>query len=240
MSWKKSLRQMIRRTGYDVARYRPRDDGYIRLVEALNRRSIPMLLDVGANSGQFAQALLRAGFAGNITSFEPVAEAHAALVQSAAGEARWRVFERCGLGDEAGSISINVSANSQVSSMLALRDDAEEAATGASYVSAQQVPIFRLDQVIDRAAPAQGPLALKMDVQGFETKVLAGASACMNRIDLIATEMSLAPMYEDETLFRDLYDHICSLGFRCIGLSPAYIHQKTLEVMHLDGVFVRS
>lgn len=240
MSWKKDLRHLLRRTGYDVSRYRPRDDFYVRLATACQRAQVDCLIDAGANIGQFGEAIRLAGYDGEIVSFEPVSSAHARLQKTAARHAGWQVFKRAALGDADGEITINISHNSQVSSLLPLRDDAEAAATGARYVGSEKAPVFRLDSVIDQVAPHAGRIALKLDVQGFEAQVLAGAAATLPRIMLITTEMSLAPMYDGETLFMDLYLRLINAGFRCIGLSPAYIHQQSFEVMHVDGVFIRS
>ena len=45
---------------------------------------IDLLLDVGANEGQYALRMRRAGFQGRIVSFEPLSDAFAALERRAA------------------------------------------------------------------------------------------------------------------------------------------------------------
>src|SRR5271163_4949912 len=78
------------------------------------------MLDVGANSGQFARELRREGYAGTIVSFEPLSQAHADLARAASRDSHWTVMPRMALGDAAGRAAINVSRNLASSSLLAV------------------------------------------------------------------------------------------------------------------------
>ena len=52
------------------------------LLSHLRRSETDVVLDVGANSSQFALALFNAGFTGRIISFEPLSLAHAAFSEA--------------------------------------------------------------------------------------------------------------------------------------------------------------
>ena len=54
------------------------EEGFIKL---LQHKKIDLILDVGANIGQYAQSLISLGYEGNIVSFEPLKGAYEMLVQ---------------------------------------------------------------------------------------------------------------------------------------------------------------
>lgn len=68
-----------------------------------------------------------------------------------------------------------------------------------------EVPVRTLDSVLDGASPA----LIKMDVEGFETEVLAGAERTLADPDLLAIIMELNGSgsrygFDEDALHRDL------------------------------------
>src|SRR5689334_10627159 len=74
----------------------------IQLVSSLRKFEIDLVLDVGANKGQFASEIRQWGYTGRIVSFEPLSQAHGQLLQSRARDSMWEVYPRCALGDHNG------------------------------------------------------------------------------------------------------------------------------------------
>jgi hypothetical protein len=62
---------------------------------SLRQFKIDLVLDVGANMGQFASEIRHCGYAGRIVSFEPLSQAHGQLLQSSAGDSLWEAYPRC-------------------------------------------------------------------------------------------------------------------------------------------------
>jgi len=108
------------------------------------------------------------------------------------------------------------------------------------YLGAEETDLLRVDDVLEEylSADKGAPLALKMDVQGFEGEVLDGATRSLADIKVIYTEMSLCPLYDREVPFFDLYSRILKLGFRCVGISPGFLDPVTWEVLQVDATFV--
>src|SRR5947208_7206134 len=93
------LRHALRRHGLDLRRWRPPDERRAALLES---EGIDLVLDVGANRGQYAESLRARGYSGRIVSFEPLGAAHAELAAKAAGDPLWDCL-KLGLGDRDGS-----------------------------------------------------------------------------------------------------------------------------------------
>ncbi len=83
--------------------------------EVFDRYGIDLVLDVGANGGQYAGVLRDYGFTGDIVSFEPVSSEFAKLAAAAKGDARWTVLNYA-LGSNEAEQTINIMASSVFSS----------------------------------------------------------------------------------------------------------------------------
>jgi hypothetical protein len=67
--------------GYEIRRHRPVEAR--RRTAIVRHERITLVIDVGANVGQYAEALRTGGYDGRIISFEPVTEAHTELEKKA-------------------------------------------------------------------------------------------------------------------------------------------------------------
>ena len=83
------------------------------------------------------------------------------------------------------------------------------------------------------------PVLLKLDVQGYEAKVLAGAERTLSRCDYVIIEMSMARMYEGETEFTDLLRLMNNYGFRFLRPIGWLEHPRTGAILQMDGLFAR-
>jgi len=209
------------------------------LMRVLEHAGITTVLDVGANVGQYATRLRRAGYAGRIVSFEPLTRAYADLAAAAAGDSGWTIAPRMALGDADGEIAINVAAASDMSSALAPTPEMAALLDDARAVARETVPVARLDAVFDtHAAPGERVL-LKLDTQGFDGRVLDGAAGVLDRIALIQTELALVPVYESEPGWRAMIDRLGREGFAPVLFLPGYFNRRTARLIAMDGVFAR-
>jgi len=235
------VRARIRDLGWDVVRYREHNDTFKRFIHVCGSRRCECVLDVGANTGQFATKLRKTGYRGTIVSFEPLSEAHAKLSTLAKRDSNWRVARRVAVGAVDRTTTINISKNSESSSVLPMLDRHVVAAPRSEYIDSEEVEMLRLDTFIESEMPGTvHPFALKIDAQGYEAEIIEGISRNIGRVQVIFLELSLVPLYQGAPLFLDMYERIESLGFRCVSITPGFTDPRTFEMLQVDGLFARS
>jgi len=239
MSLKHWARTQLWKLGYDVVEYRPHLHALARRRRLLERAGIDVVLDVGANAGQFA-AELRAdlGWRGRIVSFEPLAAVHAALAARAAADGQWDTHAYA-LGDTDGSARIGIAGNSYSSSLLEMLPAHVDAAPESAFTGFETIRTRRLDSVIDEVCPPPARLYLKLDVQGFERQALAGAQATLARVRVLQLEMSLVPLYAGAATFGELHALLESRGFVPFALEPGFARRDSGQVLQVDGLYCR-
>lgn len=198
-----------------------------------------MVLDVGANIGQYALRLRDSGYNGRIVSFEPLPEAFEILSQRAAKDDTWKC-RRLALGDNDGETSIHVSGHSESSSLLPILDRHIAAKPESAYVGTITVGIERLDSLLPDLLHERDRACLKMDVQGAEMQVLEGASRTLDVVEVIELEMSVVPLYESQPLFYEIIRHLYSLGFELAWLERGFTEPATGHLLQFDGLFTRK
>lgn len=237
---KSLFRRVANRVGLDVQRYRPSRSARAQLGAMLAKHNVDVVIDVGANEGQFGCLLREIGYEGDIVSFEPSEEAHANLSRIASRDRRWTVAPRCALGASVGTSKLNVSANSVSSSLLGMLEQHRRAAPDSIYVATESVPVDTLDRLAPHFATLGGAVFLKVDTQGYEGEVLAGATATLGRCVGLQLEMSLVALYEGQMLFDELYRKLTSSGFCLWGISPVFIDPDTGRLLQFDATFFRQ
>jgi FkbM family methyltransferase len=205
-------RPYLNRLGIDIVPH-----GRYPFTAHLRRLGITLILDVGANIGQFVEGIRRGGFTGSIVSFEPVKQAFDELSQRATTDDRWLAVHSA-LGAESGKASINVSNHTTMSSFRTIKSHFVTTRSWAGISRHEIVPITTLDAVFSDYVDLSDRVLLKIDVQGFEDQVLLGASQSLPHIAAVQLEAAITPTYEDEP---ELSEYIASLrrqGFRMIDL----------------------
>jgi FkbM family methyltransferase len=235
------VKNMLRHRGIEISDYRPERDWERNFMRQLETQQVNVIIDVGANVGQYAHNLRMAGFKGRIVSFEPLGEPFHALERKSLKDPLWEC-RRSALGDTDGTISINVAGNSgESSSVLPMLESHRDAFPAANYVGAEEAPIRQLDSVASEILRPNDVAFLKIDVQGFEKQVLAGGTSTVkNHCVGMQLELSFIPLYEGGMLIREALDITSSLGFTPTGLQPCFTDMRNGRTLQADGVFFRE
>lgn len=233
-------RALLRTLGFDVVRYsRTSSAADARRIQALNDTQVNVVLDVGASVGNYATKLRQSGYRGRILSFEPLSESYEKLAASSRHDSAWQTFNAA-IGERDGSASINVSARSTSSSLLDMGPLHVAAAPDSAYVRHEQIVVRRLDTILDGIVRPDDRLYLKMDVQGYEASVLAGARETLATTQVIEVEVSTVPLYDGSVLCAQMIQAIGELGFRLVSWEDVLTDPKTGYVLQADCIFVRG
>ncbi len=200
-------------------------------------RGVDLVLDVGAARGGYGTQLRRFGYTGRIVSFEPLADAYADLSRAIEADPAWQAH-RTALGAEAGTATINVASNSDSSSLLPMLDAHRAAAPQVGYVGTQTVTISRLDDLAQEALSAATTPYLKIDTQGFERGVLAGAPETLRQVVGLQLELSFVPLYDGGMTVDEAVAWAYGEGFHLVGIEQGYTAPSG-EILQVDGVFWR-
>jgi len=210
----------------------------MQIVVSLRKFDIDLVLDVGANKGQFASEIRQCGYAGKTVSFEPLSQAHRELLLSSAADPMWEAFPRCAIGDHNGEVEINIAGNSESSSILPMLESHRSAAPESAYQGKEIVPIKTLDAVAGPYLKDVRAAFLKIDTQGFEWQVLDGARDTLPHIKGILVELSLVPLYEGQHLWREVIDRLEVMGFTLWAFKPVFSDLSQGRTLQIDGVFL--
>lgn len=200
------------------------------------------VLDVGANRGQFAQKLRRAGFRGRIISFEPNPEIFQKLVEASCGDPLWSA-EQLALGDQPGTLELNITNTSEFSSFLKPNEFSTKAFQQHSAITKKVlVQTKTVDDYLRELPSTMQPdrLFLKMDTQGFDKQVLLGSQTTLEKAAILLTELSFKQIYEGMPNHIDMLVEIQSLGFELAGLYPVSRERRSLALIEADGIFVKQ
>lgn len=212
----------------------------LQIVSTLRKFEIDVVLDVGANTGQFTSEIRQGGYAGRIVSFEPLSHAHAVLQKASEGDQLWDVYPRCALGDHDGEVEINIAGNSQSSSILPMLESHRSAAPESAYQGKEIVPIKTLDAIVGQYLKDAHAVFLKIDTQGFEWQVLDGARDTLPQVKGILVELSLVPLYEGQHLWKEMIDRLEAAGFTLWAFKPVFSDQVSGRTLQVDGLFFRN
>jgi FkbM family methyltransferase len=203
------------------------------LMKLISENEIEVVIDIGANVGQFALDLRRAGYLGDIISFEPVSKTFVTLSRNSAREKRWRVFDLA-IGSRVSKEFINISNNDSLSSSFRDMNKLHLSNFPKSYFSSEElVSVSTLDRQLNILKISPAKCLLKIDVQGFERDVLAGGINSIPLIPVCFIEGSLSPLYDGEYDLRELLNKLHDLGHNLFELFPG-VRAKNGKLLQVD------
>lgn len=214
----------------------------LRITMLLKDQGIDLVIDIGANTGQFAESLYDFGYRGRTISFEPVAEAHREISARSAAYPQWTVAERMAIGERDGEIEFHITDDTKFSSVLPIEDSFSAHNTKSAIVRKEMLPIRQLDQVIEQYAPdwKTATILLKIDTQGYEQQVINGAQQVLASAKGLKIEIPVYKMYQHAQLgFYETIHLVEKEGFQPFSFHVEGVDLPTGRVNTMDGLFFR-
>jgi len=227
-----------RLVGYDPDRptQSPKKQLGQHLVQLFDYLQVNCVLDVGANQGQYGRFLRAIGYKGNIVSFEPAGGDFDILSRVAGKDPGWFAHQLA-LGDIDQLTQINITSDSLFNSFLAPNDFI--LGQGLRIDKVENVEMKRLDSIFDDLiAPLVEPkVYLKMDTQGYDLKVVAGARESLKQVVGLQSELSVQPLYEGMPGYLENLEVLNQAGFDLTGMFPI-ARDNALRVIEFDCIMI--
>jgi FkbM family methyltransferase len=224
--------------GFDLRRWPEPNPAVTYFAAAVRTGNVNVVFDIGANTGQFATGLRAAGYEGTILSFEPCAEARVALNRASHMDAGWLVHADA-LGDRDGSAALTIFNRTDMCSILPISEKGRALFPHLAPIGTEAVQMRRLESLGGMLLADRDIPALKIDVQGMEGAVLAGAGALLDRCAAVQAEVSLEPLYQGAAVFEDIHDLLRAYGYRLALMTPVTFPKTGGPPIEVDALFLR-
>ena len=180
----KLIRKPLNLVGIDIKKYRPAVDP----LKWLEKYDIKTIIDIGAHTGQFAKEIREKLPQVKIYSFEPLKDCYQKLVQNMSMDKNFKAYNFA-LGNKESRQEINKSASSPSSSLLSMANLHEEMYPHTKGGSKEEIEVKRLDDVF-KNSDLEKEILVKIDVQGYEDKVIGGGVNFISQAKIVFLENS--------------------------------------------------
>lgn len=161
------------------------------------------VVDVGANIGQWSTMLLDLITPEKLIVVEPQPAAFARLQAEFRANPRVQLHN-VALGESEGMVQLNITRDTTGASVLQPRDQMREV-IGSNWTveSKVDVPMTTLDSLLVDVPEVS---LLKIDVQGYEKAVLAGAQRTLTKTKFLLIELNYMPQYEGGSWLGEIHE----------------------------------
>jgi len=216
-----------------------------RQVSDANRRKwlkdlhIQTILDIGANKGNASLEFRNLFPHATIYAFEPLPDCFAIMQKKLKSFENIHLFN-IALSDQKAKTEMHRSSYSGSSSLLEMASLHKKLFPITAGDRAVSVTTDTLDNLMSLEV-LKGPILMKIDVQGFEHKVLAGATKTLSQVKIIIIETSFCELYMGQPLFGDIYKILTDQGFVYKGAwDPDFRSPEDGASIQQDSIFIRT
>ena len=223
-----------RRQGITVPQWRSAQRASLDLLPSLGLIRNGLVLDLGANVGDWTAAVLATDPSVTIVAVEPGQEPRADLQARFASDPRVTI-NASAVGAATGVRTFYVTEHSHNASLKAPRAEMD-LLYGHGWRSKQTVEVDVT--TVDAISAGRDVALLKVDVQGAEQEVLDGARETLPRTTAIILEVTFISHYQGDATFPTLHEYMGQAGFELAGLSKVFLSQRR-TALWCDACYTR-
>jgi FkbM family methyltransferase len=231
---KKFLQSLVLKAGYEVKKKSP----YAFSYEWIKQMNIKSIIDVGANQGQFAIEIASHFPNTPIYSFEPISSVFELMKKNVTHLNVKPYHLGVGEANEKSVINHTIYGNG-TSSLLEMGENHYNNFAEYTNTVKEDIEIITLDSFLEKEKLEKN-IFLKIDVQGYEDKVLAGATKALQEIKVVQMETSFQEMYKDQQLFEYFHPLMLDMGFKMAGVMDVCYDKNNGMPLYCDTFYVRK
>ena len=192
------------------------------------------VVDVGANTGQWSGMLLDCVTPAKLIIIEPLPEAFAVL-QKKFGNKGGIQLHNLAIGERESVERLKITRDTTGASLLQPREEMR-AVIGSNWTitSEIEVPMTTLDRLLVDLTEVS---LLKIDVQGYEKSVLAGAKQTLAKTSFLLIELNFMPQYDGGSWLGEVHQILTrDFGFFLANASAPQVLNGRASMV--DGLYV--
>jgi len=238
MTIKHNLRRLVNKFGFDVIR---KNQSPQLTMLGLTTLNIQTIIDCGANKGQFAKLSSDLFPLAKLFCFEPMELAFDELnLWAKTQNGRVHCF-KLALGDVEGEIEMHLhDEHTQSSSILTTTSHAHQIYPQTKKQSIQKVGLSTLDNALNPyISEMPQNILLKLDVQGYEDRVLKGGVEILKKASACILEVSLDSLYEGQADFYQLTSFLSEMNYIYAG-NLDQIYGPDGRIVFFDALYIKK
>lgn len=212
-------------------------EDWVNLLAFVDVAESVLLVDIGANVGEFSLGF-RKIFPGSIViAFEPTSQAFLHLRSCTERDGNIQVYN-VGISDKIRDVEMYVPADDRLSSIVSYTNTVNSI-RNMETDNVEKVRFFPLDH-FDDVFCVDGKTIIKIDVQGHEIEVLRGGTSILKKADVILCECTFAPVYDGvEPSFRMISQILGDIGFYPVVFQEYGYHVSNYAIER-DVIFIKE
>ncbi len=239
MKTKTLIKKLFNLAGFKISRIDNRRVSQANQFNWLKNFSIKTIIDVGASKGNSILEFHRLFPEATIYAFEPLRDCFNLIQQKTKDISNLHIYNLA-LGDQAGEATIFRSSYSGASSLRPMAELHKNLFPHTAGETSGNIKIDTLDNVLKSGNLADNIL-VKLDVQGYEDKVIKGGGNIIKRAKVVVCETSYQPLYEGQPLFADINNMLEDLGFIYAGIwGEEFKNPADGRPLQQDSIFIKN
>ena len=104
----------------------------------------------------------------------------------------------------------------------------------------EKIEITKLDSLAEELNLNSKTILLKIDAQGYESKILNGSNNVLNKCKIVFCEVSFKELYKGQELWTEILNFMLSKNFKIASIENGFFNEITNELLQADVIFIKN